>query len=311
MQDHARFAPLGTLRRFAYALLWFSATAFYKAAAGCVYLAAGLLRRADLREASKRMWASQAPADVDIGLEAWEQRVYDSVLRPHDHILLIGCGEGRDLIALLAQGYAVTGLEQSPELVQRARAHLDARRLPAIVIEATIENAVLDAAYDVMIFSVFSYGLIPGSTERIKTLTRLRSCLSSGGRIICSYLMANGHSQAGLRLTRASAQVTRSDWLPEPGDTIAAAPGDRRVLFYQHYFRPDSFAAECRKAGLQIVRADPIMPGVHCAVLMHAGEKPPAIQDFGGSAESSSDSRSRISIPAVTSALPPILIMLS
>ena len=130
MSEHARFAPLGSLRALAYALLWFLAAMLHKAAAACVYLSAGLLRRADLRESSKRMWTGRASAaDVDIGLEVWEKRVYDRVLRPSDHILLIGCGDGRDLIALLSEGYAVTGLEQSPQLVQRARAHLAARGL--------------------------------------------------------------------------------------------------------------------------------------------------------------------------------------
>ena len=312
MFEHARFAPHGTLRALTFALLWFIATMLNKAAAACVYVSAGLLQRADLRESSKRMWTGKAPAaDLDIGLEVWEKRVYDRVLRPRDHILLIGCGEGRDLLALLSEGYAVTGLEQSPQLVQRARAHLGERGLAALVVEASIENATLAAAYDVMIFSVFSYGLIPGSAERIRTLTRLRSSLAPGGRIICSYVTGIGSSRAALRLMQASARLARNDWRPEPGDTFVPTPDARRVLFYQHYFRSESFAAECGQAGLRIVHDDRIMPGVHCSVLMSAAEKAPVVQEPGESAASSSDNRSRISIPAVTSALPPMLMMLN
>ena len=271
MSDSRGFAPVGAFRSLVYRVLWFVATALQKTAAACVHLSAGLLQRADLRAGSKRMWTNKAPApDVGIGLEAWEKRVYDRVLRPHDHILLIGCGEGRDLVALLEAGYAVTGLEQSPQLAQQARAHLNARKLAAVVLETSIEDAVLNAAYDVMIFSMFSYGLIPGSAERVRTLVRLRTSLAPGGRIICSYVTSNGHSPAGLGLTRASARLARNDWLPEPGDTFAPAPGDKRLLFYQHYFPPQGFAAECAQAGLQIAREEPIMSGVYCAVVVSA-----------------------------------------
>jgi SAM-dependent methyltransferase len=308
MSDFPSFVPAGVLRALAYRSVWFLATGLQKAATACSYLSAGLLRRADLSAASKQLWARKSDvADLDVGLEAWEQRVYDGLLRRGDRILLIGCGEGRDLIALLRAGYSVTGLEHSPHLVHRARSHLAARNLSAVVLESSVEDVVLPHAYDVIIFSMFSYGLVPGSDVRSKTLARLRAYLAPGGRMVFSYAVGAGHSTVGLALLRAAARLVRSDWAAEPGDTFAPAVGAAGLLFYQHFFQPRDFAAECARAGLNVVRDEQVLSTAHYALAVRADQ----LQEAAGSAPNNSDSRSRISIPAVTSALPPMLMMLS
>jgi hypothetical protein len=96
------FSPNGPVRSIVYRLLWRFADACQSAANACLYLAGGLLRHDDLESASRAYWQHFATSDdaVDAGLEVWERRLYGELLRPGDRILLIGCGTGRDLLAL-------------------------------------------------------------------------------------------------------------------------------------------------------------------------------------------------------------------
>ena len=251
----APFVPRGRLRSLAYRALLASAHGLYKAGNGCLFTAAGLLRRDELQSASVDQYRvfNVSAVEVDAGLSPAEAHFYRRFLHPRDRVLLVGCGTGRDLIGLQTLGYDVTGLEPIAELVELARGHLARRGMAATIETGLIQTAELRGRYDAVIFSNGCYSLLQGSAERIATLLRVAKHLVPGGRVIVSYHPARHQSPMGRRLTRAAARLTASDWTPESGDTFSRdllIPG---LIRYHHAFTPGEFARECEAAGMTLV----------------------------------------------------------
>jgi SAM-dependent methyltransferase len=76
----------------------------------------------------------QTESHVLSGLMPWEHEFYSRFLKPQDDILIVGCGSGRDLIALRRAGHRVVGLEVAPRAAAVARAMLKKHGLVAPVV---------------------------------------------------------------------------------------------------------------------------------------------------------------------------------
>lgn len=251
------FRPRSPGRRLAYrALLAFSHAA-HKIGNGALFTAAGLLRRNELQAASVEQYRvfNLSDVEVDGGLTSSERNFYPRFIEPGCRVLLIGCGTGRDLIALQELGYDVVGLEPMIELVEIARQHLSRRHSAASVREGLVQTAELGGPYDAAIFSNGCYSLMPGAAERVATLRRVAEHLSRRGRIIATYYPYPPvpQSAAGQWLTRAAARLSGADWIPERGDTFSRDSALRDIVRYHHAFVPAEFAAECEQAGLQVI----------------------------------------------------------
>ena len=249
------FAPNTPVRALIYRALVASAHTLFKAGNGCLFIAAGLLRRDELQQASVDQYRdfNVTAQEVDAGLSPAEQTFYGRFLRSHDRILLAGCGTGRDLIALHALGHDVTGLEPVADVVELARQHLARRGVSQPVLTGLIQSVPLNGSYDAVIFSNGCYSLLQGSAQRIATLRRVTQHLTPGGRVIVSYHPAKHQSPIGRWLTRTTARLSAGDWIPEPGDTFSRdlfVPG---LIRYHHAFGPQEFARECEAAGLTLL----------------------------------------------------------
>ena len=67
---------------------------------------------------------------------AFLRRVFDEICpRNVKDVLDVGCGTGRNLIPLAREGYTVTGLDNSPGMLQETRRTLDKHGLAAELIE--------------------------------------------------------------------------------------------------------------------------------------------------------------------------------
>ena len=267
-------------RTLLYTPLWAAAQALHLCGRAVMYLAAGTLRRHDMREATAATWDDFSRSEDLIlsGLMFWERDVYDRFLKPADHVLLVGCGSGRDLIALLKRGHRVAGLDVSGRALALARRMLDRERLSAELYTGAVEVTVPPGSFDAIIFSWFCYGYIPQRHTRVGMLESLRPHLTSGGRVVISYEPLQGRSRTlPVRLTRFVTWLTRSDWRPERGDVIDTA-GERRTVRYEHQFRDGVLDEEAHAAGFAVVfhqRGD-----VGVAVLMT--EAPDAISAGAG-----------------------------
>lgn len=248
------YRPSGPVRARMYGLLWRAADLCFRCGNACGQIAAGLLRRDDLRAASRLQWQDYAASDdeVDAGLTPFEQRLFSRWLHPGARVLLIGSGAGRDLIGLCRLGYAVTGIEPVPELIERSRRNLARHGVAASIVLDPVETAPLER-YDVVIWSSFCYSLVHPANTRVETLARLRGCLPAGGRILVGYITFRAQSRVSTSLARLSGRLASADWLPESGDAFTRVHLSPGLLRFEHAFRPGEVERECASAGLRIV----------------------------------------------------------
>lgn len=236
--------------------LWAGARALELAGRATMYVAAGTLRLADLHGAIAKVWANFGRNEDAIlsGLMSWEEALYGRFLKPDDHILLIGCGTGRDLIALLQRGHRVTGLEPAASALTVAHQMLARERLTADLHHGSIQSTPLPGTFDAFIFSWYCYSYIPQADTRIAVLRKLKAHLNPGGRILISYLpLVEPPRRLPIRLAQLVARLTGSDWHPEVGDVLGPATGDRGAMHYEHQFTKGEFEDEARGAGLTIL----------------------------------------------------------
>jgi len=250
------FAPAGRIRSLAYRALWSCAQAFHRLGHASMYAAAGLLRKGDFRAASRILWREYGTLveDVDGGLEGWERRLYDAALKPSDRILLVGCGAGRDVLALRELGYDVTGLDSTPELVEQARRHLARHGVTATIHEGFVETLNLGDTYDVVVLAGNCYSLLLSAATRIATLARVKAHLASQGRIVITYSGALRRPPFSIHVTRIIGRMAGADWRPEHGDSFTRDYLTDRLLRYEHLFAPGEVARECAEAGLRVIR---------------------------------------------------------
>jgi SAM-dependent methyltransferase len=237
-------------RRLSFAVLRRIARAGELASRGVMHVGAGLLGPAELRDVAMERWQDFGATDrfVDQGLMPFEAVLYPRFLRKEDAVLLVGCGTGRDLVALLRAGYRVDGLEPAARAAAAARAALLARGLDATVTIGRLEDAPLAGPWDAIVLSWYCYSYVFPREARIAALARLRRHLRPGGRILVSYITADRPPRrAPLAITTAVARLSRSGWRLEPGDVLRSEGG---FLHREHHFRPGEFAAEVREAGL-------------------------------------------------------------
>jgi SAM-dependent methyltransferase len=247
-------------RRVPFALLWKIGRALELAARASIYLAAGTLRLRDLRGAIANSWEEfgRSEAAIRSGLMHWERALYGRFLKPEDRVLVVGCGTGRDLIALGKLGYRVEGLDVGPRSIALARQMLEREGLSAKLYTGAIEALALPGSFDAFIFSWFCYGYIPQADTRVGVLHKVKAHLNPGGRILISYIPADRPPRAlPIRLTQLAARLTESDWRPELGDVIGSAAGNGRAIHYEHHFSKGELENEARAAGLTIVFHEP------------------------------------------------------
>jgi SAM-dependent methyltransferase len=255
-----RFAPRGRLRAAAYRLLLRCGDICGSRGNVFLHLAAGLLQRADLEDASLQEWRTFATSDseVDADLTDDERRVYSQYLRAGKRVLLVGCGAGRDLLSLAEMGLDVTGIDQVPELISLARTHLQRRRLRGRVQLGEIATVTtLAGPFDAVVFSIGSYSFVRSSRARIAALARIAAHLRPDGRVLISYYPAVRRSPIGPRLTKFCARLAGADWTMERGDVFSRLDSTSGVLRYQHNFDAQEISDECEAAGLCVVSDEP------------------------------------------------------
>lgn len=237
-------------------LLAFASIQSSRAASLFAHGVGGATTLAELRRAIERGWSTygQGASAAEPSLFDWEAEFYRGHLPPASRVLLVGCGAGRDLIALAAFGHTVDGLDIAREALAACRSALEKRGIAARLYASPVEEARIEAEYDAVVFTWFGYGYIPGRDSRIGTLRTLRGILRPEGRILLTYqTRPAGVSRVPGGFARLVARLTGSAWSPERGDCFEVLRGPGPLaLHYEHRFNPAEVAAEAQAAGLRV-----------------------------------------------------------
>ena len=217
------------------------------------HVAAGTLTIDGLRLGIERAWEgfSAREADIAAGLTRSEEEMIARFVTRDDDVLLVGSGTGRDLVALVADRYRVTGVEPGRRAIATCRRGLERRGLTADIIEGFFEDVALPRRFDVILFSGCCYNFIPESRRRIAALRKAADHLTPRGRILVCYMTGQASHAMLIGLARLSAAVSGSDWRPEPGDTILPVDPARPLFHYEHPFKPGEIESEALAAGLR------------------------------------------------------------
>jgi SAM-dependent methyltransferase len=210
---------------------------------------------ADVKRSIQAYWSTfnDRPEQWSSGLLDWERRLLDRSVRSGDRLLLIGCGSGRELRAMLERGCAVVGVEPSIETLEIARREAGAAAAAVDFLHGFVEDLTLPGDFDVCWFSYFSYSYIPDRRRRVVLLAQLADHLRSGGRIVVTcHCQAQRSGARAVAVGRLAGRVWRNDWEMADGDEIVRAQPDFRVFHYQHVFTPAELAAESTAAGLVV-----------------------------------------------------------
>jgi hypothetical protein len=181
------------------------------------------------------------------GLFDWERAAIEEHFPSSGRIVVTGAGGGREVLALLKQGYDAVGYEPHPRLVRAGAALLERRghgqRLFVSRRDAfPAEVGVCDA----IIVGWGSYTMMPGRRQRIEFLRGARACLPVDGPILVSFYVREGgeryHSAVG-RIANLLRRVRRS----EPTEV-----GDALSPNFVHRFADGELTTELEAAGFLV-----------------------------------------------------------
>lgn len=182
------------------------------------------------------------------GLFSWEDAAVRNFFPAAGAILVGASGGGREVAALAKRGYRVEGFECGAPLLEYSQAWLKRVGVEARIVAAE-PGRVPDGLgrCDGVVVGWTAYMHIPGRSNRVAFLKRLRALVSPGAPILLSFLTRRGPSRRltwihrGARLLRA---VRFSRDPVEYGDTLEGT--------FDHEFTRDEVASELKEAGFEL-----------------------------------------------------------
>src|SRR5262245_12121148 len=137
----------------------------------------------------------------------------DAITRFGEPVLDLGCGTGRILLALLAEGFDVDGSDVSADMIEHARMLAERRGLEARLTVQPMHHPTPTRNYRT-IYACGAFGLGSSVEQDRATLRRVHAALDTGGALLLT----------DQELPRPERRP-RPDW-PTTGDRRRAADGD-------------------------------------------------------------------------------------
>ncbi|HEX9780868.1 MAG TPA: nucleotidyltransferase family protein [bacterium] len=199
-----------------------------------------------------------AVADIDRGLDAAEKGLIEGPMARRGRVLVLGCGAGREALALAARGYEVTGVDIAPPMIEAARTEAARRGHRAeFLIMAAHQAAPTLERFDYLFAGGNLYSLLPSRALRARALSRWAALLTPGGALLLNAVCPVAY-RPGLRadavdvLRRLRRALPGGGRVSEPGDRLEGSSSpvsDPARPIFVHVFKPADVERELESAG--------------------------------------------------------------
>lgn len=184
---------------------------------------------------------------VKQGLRPWEEAVIRLYHVPPGELLDIGCGCGREAVALSKLDYRVVGVDIMPEMLRIAEMVAEENRVSIDFQLSDGKNLGFpDGSFDHVIVPSQTLGYLPGVEDRIHLLRECARVLRDGGRL--SFSVHDLDLTEKLSREQGLVKADSSSGLVE-GDFIIADMPDT----YFHLFRHSEILDLCATSGLLVI----------------------------------------------------------
>lgn len=201
--------------------------------------------------------------EVSLGLDESEVFLVNGPMKRRGYVLDVGCGAGREALALTKLGYRIKAIDLSLAMIEAAKKESRKRGLEIDFERAEITELNPPGLFDYCLFSSGVYNSIPTRALRIQMLQRVvNRFLSSQGRLflpigiarrprrIFSRSFIKYHFSAGLKF------VLGDRCKIEPGDTlisqVSPVSKSRVRIFHHFFFSFSEIEGELKSAGLGV-----------------------------------------------------------
>ena len=236
------------------------------------YLSIVILRPRDIVRLSKKFHVRNCQKEngsdplADAGLNELEESAFKKHLKNDSDVLILGCGTGRESLALAKRGFRVAGVDMVEEAITSAREH--AKRHAVAVDFFCNEFSELSLggrSFDCAFFSLFTYEQIPSRRRRVKVLQLAKSILKPSGKLILHFNVSEPTPlEKKLHpLYKTIALLTLGNVDLQVGDRPSPAVG------FTHAFTTDQARGELREAGFNDAIFESIDDGAAVCVIAY------------------------------------------
>jgi SAM-dependent methyltransferase len=124
-------------------------------------------------------------------------------------VLDLCCGVGRHCLELASRGLAVTGVDSSPFLLEKARSLAESHRVEVEWVEEDMRDFIRPASFDMAVSMFTSFGYFEDPEDDRRVLHNVFASLRDGGKFLIDLI--------GKELVAAVFQPTTADESPEGG----------------------------------------------------------------------------------------------
>ena len=160
-----------------------------------------------------------------------------------DAVLDLCCGPGRHSVAFALKGHAVTGVDRSPFLLDKARERAMEHRAAIEWVQEDMRRFVRPAAFDLACSLFTSFGYFETEEDDLRVLRNVRASLKAGGVFVMELLgkerlarvwehVRSSQFPDGTRLIQ-QAQV-RHDWSRIHNEWTVIREGRARSFHFEH-----------------------------------------------------------------------------
>jgi len=224
-----------------------------------------ILTPKDIEEANTRF--AQSPWQIELwskpqwvkkGLDEIEKKFLERYKMTSGRFLVLGCGAGREVIALAKSGFDCVGIDFVDELIEAAKKNAAGEKVKASfqkqdIIELTREKAYFDYA----MLSSFMYSCFLVRKKRVELLKNIKNALKPGGKLLLTLDFARSkpkYKKLKYLIRKIIILLTMGNTHYQYGNTVI---GEYNYFNFIHNFSgQEEFLEEVTEAGFKADEID-------------------------------------------------------